>query len=90
MSNSNGHLRGLVERIERLEAEKSAIAQDIKEIYIEAKSAGFDVKAMRALIRERKQDANKAAELAATVELYRAALGDLAATPLGQAMEPRT
>lgn len=89
MSNSNGHLRGLVERIERMEAEKAAIATDIKEIYIEAKSAGFDVKALRALVRERKQDANKAAELAATVELYRAAVGDLAATPLGQAMEPK-
>ena len=90
MSNSNGHLRGLVERLVRMENEKFAIATDIKEIYIEAKSAGFDVRALRVLMRELKQDARKAAELAATVELYRAALGDLAATPLGQAMEPRT
>lgn len=89
MSNSNGHLRGLVERLVRMDNEKAAIAQDIKEIYVEAKSAGFDVKALRVLMRELKQDASKAAELAATVELYRAAIGDLAATPLGQAMEPK-
>ena len=52
----SSHLRAFIERIERLEEERKALASDIKDIYAEAKSAGFDVKVMRQLIRIRKQE----------------------------------
>lgn len=70
-----GQLRSLIERIERLEEEKKTIAEDIKEIYTEAKGVGFDTKAIRVLIRARKKDAAERAEFAAICELYAAALG---------------
>ena len=78
-------LRSIVQRIERLEEERKAISSDIKDIYAEAKSAGFDVKALRALISERKKEPDAVAELAALLDTYRRALGDLAETPLGAA-----
>ena len=68
-------LRSFVERIERLEEEKKTIADDIKEVYAEAKGNGFDTKALRTIIRLRKQDANERAEAEAVLELYMAALG---------------
>jgi len=68
-------LRAFVERIERMEEEKSAIADDIKEIYAEAKGNGFDTKVLRQIIRMRKQDAAERAEQEALLELYMAALG---------------
>ncbi|GHA38268.1 UPF0335 protein [Devosia pacifica] len=68
-------LRAFVERIERMEEEKAAIAADIKEIYAEAKGNGFDTKILRQIVRLRKQDANERMEQEALLELYMSALG---------------
>ena len=78
-------LRSFVERIERLEEEKRALGADIREVYAEAKSTGFDTKVMRQLIALRKMDEADRREREELLTLYRAALGDLADTPLGQA-----
>jgi len=83
--NANAQLRAVVERIERLEEEKKTIADDIRDVYAEAKGNGFDVKALRAIIRMRKQDANERAEQESILETYMVALGMLADTPLGKA-----
>ena len=79
------HLKAVVERIERLEEEKKTIADDIRDVYAEAKANGFDVKALRAVIRLRRQDAQKRAEQQAVLDTYMHALGMLADTPLGKA-----
>lgn len=68
-------LRAFIERIERMEEEKAAIAADIKEIYAEAKGNGFDTKILRKIVGIRKQDANERAEQEALLELYMSALG---------------
>lgn len=68
-------LRAFIERIERLEEEKRTIAEDIKEIYAEAKGNGFDTKVLRQVVRIRKQDANERAEQEAILDLYLHALG---------------
>ena len=68
-------LRSIVERIERLEEERKALGNDIKDIYAEAKSAGFDVKVLRQLIRIRKQEANEVEEQETLLDVYRRALG---------------
>ncbi len=68
-------LRSLVDRIERLEEEKKALGSDIKDIYAEAKSAGFDVKVLRQLIRVRKQEAAEVEEQETMLDVYRRALG---------------
>jgi uncharacterized protein (UPF0335 family) len=68
-------LRLFIERIERLEEEKKGIADDIKDVYSEAKSSGFDSKIMRLIIRERKMAADDRAEMQAILETYRVALG---------------
>lgn len=68
-------LRAFVERIERLEEEKKAIADDIKEIYAEAKGNGFDTKVLRQVVRIRKQDRNERMEQEAILDLYMHALG---------------
>jgi uncharacterized protein (UPF0335 family) len=68
-------LRAFIERIERMEEEKKAIADDIREIYAEAKGNGFDVKVLRQIIRIRKQDHAERMEQEALLELYMAALG---------------
>ncbi len=81
----NNQLKAFVERIERLEEEKKTIAEDIRDVYAEAKGTGFDVKAMRTIIRMRKQDANERAEQETILETYMKALGMLADLPLGQA-----
>lgn len=70
----NGQLKSLVERVERLNEEKQTIADDIKEVYGEAKANGFETKVIRKLIAERKRDANELAEEEAIFELYRRAL----------------
>lgn len=67
-------LRSLVERIERLEEEKAALAADIREVYSESKSAGFDVKTLRQVIRLRKLDRADRQEQEALLELYKRAL----------------
>ena len=67
-------LRSLVERIERLEEERRNIGSDIKDIYVEAKSAGFNTKVLRMVIRERRQDADELAELELEKDTYNNAL----------------
>ncbi|GAB0118214.1 DUF2312 domain-containing protein [Acidisoma sp. 7E03] len=68
-------LRSIIERIERLEEERKALASDIKDIYAEAKSAGFDVKVLRQLIRIRKQEPAEVEEQETLLDVYRRALG---------------
>ena len=68
-------LRAFIERIERLEEEKKAISDDIKEIYAEAKGNGFDTKVLRQVVRIRKQDQHERAEQEAILDLYMHALG---------------
>ena len=72
---SGKRLKSFIERIERLEEEKTALAEDIKDIYAEAKSTGFDSKTMRKLIRLRKMDTEKRREEDELLELYKAAIG---------------
>ena len=67
-------LKSFINRIEKLEDEKKEIANDIKEVYAEAKGAGFDVKAMRKLISLLRKDKDELAEEEAILETYRAAL----------------
>ena len=68
-------LRQIVERIEQLAAEKQDIADQIKEVYAEAKGRGYDAKALRAIISQRKQDRDDLAEHEAILDMYRTALG---------------
>ncbi|MBR0677234.1 DUF2312 domain-containing protein [Roseomonas alkaliterrae] len=68
-------LRSIIERIERLEEEKEALSSDIKDIMSEAKSAGFDVKVIRQVLRIRKQEPAEVEEQEALLDLYRRALG---------------
>ena len=68
-------LRSLIERIERLEEEKKALSSDIKDIFAEAKSAGFDVKVMRELIKLRKQEPAQVEDQETLLDVYRRALG---------------
>ena len=70
-------LKAFVERVERLEEEKKAIADDVRDVYAEAKASGFDVKALRAVVRLRKQDVNERKEQEAILETYLHALGML-------------
>lgn len=82
---TNNQIKALVERIEKLEEEKAAIAEDIKEVYAEAKGNGFDPKIIKKVIALRKQDAAKIKEEQALIATYMDALGMLATTPLGAA-----
>src|SRR3954470_16052246 len=70
-------LKAIIERIERLEEEKKTISDDIRDVYAEAKGNGFDVQALRSIIRLRKQDANERAEQETILETYMQALGML-------------
>ncbi len=70
-------LKAFVERVERLEEEKKAIADDIRDVYAEAKGNGFDIKALRTVVRLRKQDVNERKEQEAILETYLHALGML-------------
>lgn len=70
-------LKAIVERIERLEEEKKTTSDDIRDVFAEAKGNGFDVKALRTIIRMRKQDANERAEQETILETYLQALGML-------------
>ena len=69
-----GQLRAFVERIERLEEEKKTIGDDIKDVYAEAKGTGFDTKAIRKIVAERKQDQADRLEFESILDLYRHAL----------------
>jgi uncharacterized protein (UPF0335 family) len=68
-------LRLLIERIERLEEEKKAISDDVKDVYAEAKSRGYDGKTMRAIVRLRKMEKHVREEAEALLDTYKAALG---------------
>lgn len=68
-------LRSIIERIERLEEEKKALGSDIKDIYAESKSAGFDNKVLRDLIKIRKKEPAEVEEQEALLDVYRRALG---------------
>lgn len=72
---AQGQLKSIIERIERLEQEKAEIAEQIKEVFSEAKGNGFDVKILRKIIKIRKQDAAKRNEEDAILDLYMSALG---------------
>src|SRR5438046_2075013 len=82
-------LRSFIERVERLEEEKRALSDDIKEVYGEAKGNGFDVKIMRQLIRIRRMDKDDYEEEQTLLDLYKRALGMLPfeGTPLGAAAD---
>jgi len=68
-------LRTIIERIERLEEEKKALSDDIREVYSEAKGAGFDVTVLRQVIRLRKMDASDRSEMEEVLDVYKRALG---------------
>jgi uncharacterized protein (UPF0335 family) len=70
-------LKAIIERIERLEEEKKTISDDIRDVYAEGKGNGFDVKALRQIVRLRKQDPNERAEAETILETYMQALGML-------------
>jgi len=74
-TSAKDQLRAFVARIERLEEEKAALSADLREVYAEAKGNGFDVKALRSIIRIRKQDENKRREDEAVLATYLHALG---------------
>jgi uncharacterized protein (UPF0335 family) len=71
------HLKAFVERIEKLEEEKKTISDDIRDVYAEAKGTGFDVKALRTVVRMRKEDKDERKEHEAILDTYLAALGML-------------
>lgn len=68
-------LRSIIERVERLEEERKGLASDIKDIFTEAKSAGFDVKVLRQIIRIRKQEPSEVEEQETLLSIYRRAIG---------------
>jgi uncharacterized protein (UPF0335 family) len=68
-------LKAIIERVERLEEEKKAIADDIRDVYAEAKGNGFDIKALRTVVRLRKQDKQEREEQEAILDTYLQALG---------------
>ncbi|MBS9476212.1 DUF2312 domain-containing protein [Ancylobacter radicis] len=70
-------LQSFIERIERLEEEKKTVAEDIKDVFAEAKGTGFDVNALKEILKLRRQDADQRAEHEAIVDLYMQALGML-------------
>ena len=74
-SSAKDQLRSFVARIERLEEEKAALSVDLREVYAEAKANGFDVKALRSVVRLRKQDEDKRREEEAVLTAYLHALG---------------
>ncbi len=74
-SDTKLHLKNLVERVERLEEEKSKISEHISEVYGEAKSAGFDVKIMKQIVKMRKLDSQEIQEQEELLDIYRVALG---------------
>jgi len=73
---AQGRLRTIVERIERLEEDKKAVLEDMKEVFAEAKGEGYDVKTLRKVVRLRKQDRAKRQEEEAILDLYLSALGE--------------
>ena len=74
---AQGQLKSIIERIERLEQEKAEVAEQIKEVFAEAKGNGFDVKVLRKVVRIRKQDRAKRMEEDAILDLYLSAIGEI-------------
>jgi uncharacterized protein (UPF0335 family) len=83
---TNNQLKAFIERIEHLETEKAVIAEDIKEVYAEAKGTGFDPKIIKKVIALRKQDNDKRREEQELIATYMSALGMLADTPFKQSV----
>lgn len=75
--NAQGQLKSIVERVERLEQEKAEIAEQVKEVFAEAKGNGFDTKTLKKVIRIRKQTPAQRAEEATMLDLYLSALGEI-------------
>ena len=82
---NNNQLQSIIDRIEKLEDDRALLAADIKEIFTEAKSNGFDVKIIRKVLAIRKKDAEQRDIEQTLIDTYMAALGMLSDTPLGQA-----
>lgn len=76
-STAQGQLKSILERVERLEEDKAAVAADIKEVYAEAKGNGFDTKIIRQVVRIRKMDRAKRQEQEALIDLYLSAVGEI-------------
>jgi uncharacterized protein (UPF0335 family) len=76
-ASAQGRLRSFVERLERLEEDRAAIAEDLKQVFAEAKGEGYDVPALRKILRIRKQDRAKRQEEEAILDLYLSALGEV-------------
>ena len=74
---AQSQLRSIIERIERLEEDKAAVQNDLKEVYAEAKGEGFDTKILRKVVRLRKQDKAKRQEEEAILDLYLSAIGEI-------------
>ena len=74
---AQGHLKSVIERVERLEQEKSEIADQVREVYAEAKGNGFDAKIIRKVVALRKKDRAKRAEEEAILDLYLSAIGEI-------------
>jgi uncharacterized protein (UPF0335 family) len=74
---AQGQLKSVIERVERLEVEKAEVAEQIKEVFAEAKGNGFDVKVLRKVVRIRKMDRAKRQEEEAILDLYLSAIGEL-------------
>lgn len=79
VSIATDQLRSIIERIERLEEEKQALADDIKEVYAEAKANGYDTPTLRQVVKLRKQDTSERQEREALLDLYMSALGMITA-----------
>lgn len=77
IGHNHGQLKSIVERVERLNEDKKAISDDIRDVFAEAKSNGYDVKALRQVIRLRSMGANERAERDAILDTYMSALGML-------------
>ena len=76
-TSAQGRLKSFIERVERLEEDKAAVSNDIKEVFLEAKGEGFDVKTLRKVIRLKKQDKARRQEEEALLDLYIQAIGGI-------------
>ena len=76
-SSAQGQLKSIIERIERLELDRTSVMEDLKGVYAEAKGNGFDTKVLRKVVRLRKQDTAKRQEEEALLDLYLSAIGGL-------------
>ena len=76
-ANAQTQLKSIVERVERLEQEKAEIAEQVKEVYAEAKGNGFDVPILRAIVRLRRKDRAKRMEEEAILDMYLSAIGEI-------------